>query len=306
MSAAVCSPIVASSEVLEAGPAIQAVAESATAAGPVMGAGDGVVAVFLLAIVQGLAEFLPVSSSGHLVLARIALGLEEAGIALDVALHVGTLLATLWGYREQVLELIRDVLAGRLRFFLWLVLATVPVGIVGAGFSGLLERAFRSQRVAGAGLLFTAVMLLIGERARRRLEAGAPTSEDEGAGRQPTFRDALAIGCAQVLALCPGVSRSGTTISAGMLRGFRGKDAARLSFMMSIPAILGAAVKELPDAMETGFAGLGAGVVAAAVLLAALVGWLALKGLLVTLARGAFRWFAAYCAIVGAIVLLIA
>ena len=291
-----------------------AVGQAAGDGAPVAEAGGaepaGLLTVVLLACVQGLAEFLPISSSGHLVLARIALGLREAGIALDVALHVGTLLATVWAYRAQVAELVCDVLAGRFGFFLWIVLATIPVGLVGAGLSDLLERAFQSERVAGAGLLFTSVMLLVGERARRANErrvaqAGPDVDPPTDPEREPRWYDALAIGGAQVLALVPGVSRSGTTIAAGMLRGFSGRQAARLSFMISIPAVLGAAVLEIPDALDDGFAGVGLGVVLVAVAVAAVVGWLALRGLLVTLARGAFRWFALYCAVVGTAVLFL-
>ncbi|MFT5051929.1 MAG: undecaprenyl-diphosphatase [Chlamydiales bacterium] len=268
---------------------------------PVVEGAVGPFSILLLAVVQGLAEFLPISSSGHLVLARLALGLREGGLALDVALHVGTLIATLWAYREQVLELIRDVLAGRFRFFLWMVLATIPVGFVGAVFGDLLERAFQSSRVAGLGLLATACILLIGERARKRHgSADQPPAE-----RKPTWRDALVIGGFQILALTPGVSRSGTTISTGLVLGFSGTQAARLSFMISIPAILGAAILKLPDALESGFDGIGLGLVLGAVAVSALVGWLALRGLLLTLARGAFRWFAAYCVVVGVAVLVV-
>jgi len=276
-----------------------AVLAQAAGADPAVSEAVGPISILILAVVQGLAEFLPISSSGHLVLTRLALGLREGGLALDVALHVGTLVATLVAYREQVGRLIRDVLAGRFKFFLWMVLATIPVAFVGATFGDLMERAFQSSRVAGLGLLGTATILIVGERSRKGYESKGEAPPE----REPGWRDALVIGGLQVLALIPGVSRSGTTISAGLLLGFSSTQAARLSFMISIPAILGAAILKVPAAVQSGFDGVGLGLVLGAVLVSALVGWLALRCLLLTLARGAFRWFAGYCVLIGATVL---
>jgi len=268
-------------------------------------------AVLLLAILQGIAEFLPISSSGHLVLAHVAMGTkEEANMALDVALHVGTLVAVLIAYRADVRVLLADVLRGRLRLAIWLVVATIPVGIVGMVARDLIAEAFTSPRFAGGGLVFTACVLLAGERARVQAARGngtGPTADSaNGPEREPALADALVMGLAQALAILPGVSRSGMTISAGLLRGLSTAQAARYSFLMSIPAITGAAVVTLPDAMEEGLAGIPLGLVLAAVALAALVGWASLRALLLTLARGSFRWFAAYCVALGGAVLVFA
>jgi undecaprenyl-diphosphatase len=260
-----------------------------------------VAAVLLLAVIQGTAEFLPISSSGHLVLARGLLGVEQAGLTLDVALHVGTLAAVLWAYRRNVGELIGDVLRGRWRMALWLVLATLPVGVVGMALKPRLESAAESSQVAGTGLLITGLILFVGDRARKRRDE--PEEEDQGGYGTPLWSHALLLGLAQTLAICPGISRSGTTIAAGLLLGLPIVQAARLSFLMSIPAVAGAALVELPDVIETGIGDLSSGLVLGAVALSGFVGWAALRTLLVVMSRGAFLWFAGYCALLGTLTL---
>ena len=259
--------------------------------------------VFFLAIIQGLTEFLPVSSSGHLALGKAVMGLEEGGMALDVALHVGTLGAIVWAFRADVLALLRAPFEGRLDSWIWIVTATLPVGVIGVVFKDDIEAAAGTAVAAGCGLLVTAAALLVGERSRRRHDA--PASPADG---PPPFRmvDAVVMGLAQAAAIWPGVSRSGSTISAGLVRGLSAEDAARLSFLMSLPAISGAAVVSLPDAIEQGFGDLHIGVVLGAAVLAGLVGWSALRTLLLVLRKGSFPYFAAYCALLGTVALILA
>ncbi len=257
------------------------------------------IAVLLLAVIQGVAEFLPISSSGHLVLGRHLMDVPDMSMAFDVALHVGTLAAVLVAYRKDVRKLLGDVFTGNLKMAIWLVVATIPVGIAGLTLKDYIEEHLRSAQAVGGCLLFTAVILIVAEISRTRRAGASPVAPSEGPEREPSLRHAVIIGCAQVLALAPGVSRSGTTIAAAMLLGYDGKQAARLSFLMSIPAISGAAIVALPDAMESGFQEGSAGLIAGAVILAALVGFASLKALVLTLSKGSFRWFAGYCAIVG-------
>jgi hypothetical protein len=139
-------------------------AAAAAADGP-----SGPLSVLLLAIVQGLAEFLPISSSGHLTLGRIALGMKEAGLAFDVALHVGTLVAVVVAFWSDVVLLFRDLFAGRLRMWLWLIVATIPAGLAGVLLGDMFEAASHSSRAAAYGLFATSIALLLGERARRAL-----------------------------------------------------------------------------------------------------------------------------------------
>lgn len=260
--------------------------------------------VLVLAILQGLTEFLPISSSGHLVLAGAALDLPQEGrLALNVALHLGTLVAVLGVYRRDVLGLLRDLFAGRWSAPLLVVLGTLPAAIVGLGLKRHVAAASESVAVTGWGLLVTAVCLVIGEAARRRAQARARAGEDTRHG--PRRSDALLIGLAQASAILPGISRSGATIASGMLRGLSPREAARFSFLLSIPTIAGAAVLELPDAIEGGFGGLNSGWVACGMLVSAIVGWFALRGLLATLRRGGFLWFALYCAVLGGLTLTV-
>lgn len=243
----------------------------------------------LLALIQGLTEFLPISSSGHLVLAQAALGFEAPALTADVALHVGTLVAVLVVYRRDVLALLSGIPRGELGEPALVVLGTLPAAAVGLVFRSELERAFDQPRWAAGGLFVTALVLLAGEWGRRR------SRPDEESFR---WWHALGIGLAQALAIWPGISRSGTTIAAGMLCGLSPARAARFSFLLAIPAILGAALLQAPAlAGQSGADGLGRLLWGAA--FAGFVGWGALRVLLAFLGRGAFTWFAAYCVALG-------
>ena len=258
-------------------------------------AGLGVLAV--LAVVQGATEFLPISSSGHLVLAQSSLGVEEPGLLVGVVLHLGTLLSVLVVYRRDLRRIVAEALEGSPREVLQIAFATVPAGLAGILLLGRLEAVFQRPEMAAAGLLVTAALLVAGELGRRRALARSVTLPP--AERIPTWGDVAWIGMVQAIALWPGVSRSGSTIAVGLLRGLPARTAARFSFLLSIPAILGAAVLELPRAFASGSSG-SPTVLVLASLLAALVGWLALRILIAFVERGAFRWFAAYCFALGA------
>jgi len=260
-------------------------------------------ALVLLALIQGLTEFLPVSSSGHLVLVQTGLGLHQAGMLVDVALHVGTLAAVLIAYRKDLLAIGRELVVGRPRELLLLAIGTVPAGVVGVVWKDAIEARFAEPRSAAWGLCATAGILLAGELSRRARGVRDPVGAAGEAGggamrRSPGVLGALAIGLAQALAIWPGISRSGTTITAGLLLGLEPKQAARFSFLLSIPAILGAAVLNTPAALEEG-AGVPGAELAFAVGLSGLVGWGALRLLIAFLGRGAFAWFAVYCAALG-------
>jgi undecaprenyl-diphosphatase len=201
-------------------------------------------AAVLLGIVQGLTEFLPVSSSAHLILARAFFGWQappEFGLAFDVALHVGTLAAILLYFRTEVLGMAVALPAAlrrdpdpSARLVENVIVGTIPVVIVGATFNDYIEQVLRTPAVAAAALVVGAALMLAAERLGRR-------TRDE---RAINLVDAFVIGCAQASALIPGMSRSGTTIALAMFLGFRRDAAARFTFLLAIPAMIAAAGKE--------------------------------------------------------------
>ena len=256
-------------------------------------AGEGLASLaelLVLAVLQGVTEFLPVSSDGHLVLAQSWLDVPGPRLAIDVALHVGTLLAVVLVFRRDLLGIARRFLAGERRELGLLVLGSIPAALVGIGLKPLFERLFESPRAAATGLFVTALFLMVGERARRR-------RTDEGRS-ELDWRDALWIGSMQALAILPGVSRSGTTISTGLVRGIRSQEAARFSFLLSVPAVGGAVLLEVPGLVQSGGF---SGELFVAVVATFGIGVLALRALLALLKRGAFRWFAVYCVALGAV-----
>lgn len=240
-------------------------------------------------LIQGLTEFLPVSSSGHLVLIPALFGFEEPGLAASVMLHLGTLLAVVLYYRADLLRLLhlrRDPEARRI--LLLLAIGTVPAALFGLTLHGPIEVVFSEPWLAAVALMVTGAILLftllVGRGVRRLAE-----------GR---WTDGLVVGLAQAFALLPGISRSGMTIAAGMAQGFERREAARFAFLLSIPAIGGAALIDGYDLVQRGgFTWdllLGMAV-------AAVVGYLAIAGLLRVLVRVGLLPFAVYCLAFGAV-----
>ncbi len=202
--------------------------------------------VIILAIIQGLTEFLPVSSSGHLLAARIWLHIsDEGGVAFDAILHLGTLGAVLTYYWRTWVKLGKGLWNIRMdskerRLIAALAVATVPAAIMGYAFEGVVEEWFRSPKSLAGALMITAVILVIMDRWPL-----AKTGKSH-----ITLKDAVIIGLAQVLALAPGVSRSGMTMAAGRMRGLSRKQAAKFSFLMSAPIIAGAGLAHVPALLE--------------------------------------------------------
>ncbi len=241
----------------------------------------------VLGLVQGLTEFLPVSSSGHLVIAQQLLGVREPGVFLEVTLHVATLLSVVVVYRRRLGRLLVGVFAGdraALRYVGLLALASVPAAIVGFGFEKRVEAAFDAPAFTGVMLLLTGAILW----STRRLEKTRPEGPAE-----PGWRLALLIGFAQAFAILPGISRSGTTITAGLWGGMPGAAAAEFSFLMSIPAIGGAALLQLGN-LRADVGLIGATPLVVGFLTALVAGVLAIQALVWLLRRQEFHRFAYY------------
>ena len=251
-------------------------------------------AAILLGAIQGFTEFLPVSSSAHLILARAFFGWEmppEFGLAFDVAVHVGTLAAIVLYFRAEILGMVHalprlldrqpDPSAMLIRL---IVVGTLPVVVVALTFNDLIEDVFRTPAVAAGALAFGALLMLVAERLGPRTRA-----EDS-----LTWRDAVLIGCAQASALIPGMSRSGSTITMGMFLGVRRDAAARFTFLLAIPAMLAAAAKETLALTEMPLPANSGSMLAAGVLMSAVTGYVTIKFFLRFLAGNRLDVFAVY------------
>ena len=254
-----------------------------------------------LGIIQGLSEFLPISSSAHLTLAPWLFGWEDPGLAFDVALHFGTLLAVLWYFRMEWLQLIKAafgiITSGRIetpekRRVIYLVVATIPGAIGGFLLQSRAEAAFRNPELIAIALISIGIVLWAVDKAvdQRRILG------------EMRWIDALMIGLSQVIALIPGVSRSGSTITTARGLRFDRESAAEFSFLMSMPIIAAAVVLEGPKALHAGGLTneLMSGVVASAI-----SGWLAISILMRYVSRHSYGIFAFYRVALGITVLAV-
>lgn len=257
-----------------------------------------IVEAIVLGAVQGLTEFLPVSSSGHLILFPAFFQWDAQSIAFDVAVHVATLGAILVAMWSRISAWTREIRKGNraARYLaMYLVLATIPAGLFGVFAHDWLEMQ-RTLPVVGFMLILWGVILYVADVVSERVKRTVIKDE------QISLWLALAVGIGQAIALIPGVSRSGVSMSTGMFLGMDRKTAANFSFLLAIPAILGAGLVTVFDVVESGLdvsvAALVAGCIAAFV-----TGVFAIRLLFAVINRGGFKWFALYRVILGCIVL---
>ena len=267
-----------------------------------------IIAAVILGIIQGLTEFLPISSSAHLILVPWFFGWDPEGLTFDVSLHVGTALAVIAFFWKDWVLLAREAIKGlaerqpfgnverKLAWFL--VVGTIPAGVIGLLFEKTVENTLRSPLVPVFTLAVFGLLLLYAEKKSRQNREL----------KSYTLADAILIGCAQAVALIPGVSRSGVTITTAMLRDSDRRSAARFSFLLSTPVIVGAGLLKIigilkmandPSAETVSLAVLGAGVAAAAV-----TGFLCIKFFLRYLTRGSFLPFVIYRLLLAAVILI--
>lgn len=237
----------------------------------------------ILGVVQGLSEFLPISSTGHLVLVQSILpGFDQPGVLFDVVLHLGTTLAVLAYFRYEILRMgLQDIK--------YIIIGSIPAGIVGILFQAIIEDLFLSTFFVGLGLFLTAAMNFFTDRAKAKRE-------------RTTLSDAIVVGIGQAIAILPGVSRSGITIFMGTTMGLDRAKAAQFSFLLSTPAILGASVLQLISHADTNTLPLG--YYAIGFVTAFIVGIIAIFLVFRLLTQKKFTYFAIYCVIAGIIALL--
>lgn len=247
----------------------------------------------ILGIVQGFTEFLPVSSSGHLLVFRKLLGLSEAGLFLDTMLHFGTLLAVLAVFWRDILEMIRHPFS---RLTLLVVAATIPTAIIGFVFEDFFEGVAVSGVTAGWEFIATGIILWLADNLKNR------GSKDMG---RITYRDALMVGVLQGAAILPAISRSGLTIAGALFQGINRKTAARFSFLLSVPAIMGAVVLQGADLLAGQVESIGFMPLLVGTLAAGITGYIAVKWMLEIIQRGSLKGFAVYVWVLGLIILLL-
>lgn len=263
----------------------------------------------ILGIVQGLTEFLPVSSSGHLVIFQHLFGLKEPELVFDIAVHVGTLIAVIIYFKKELAGIIhalfdmtRRLVKGdatvsdawsdpEVRMALLIVLGSIPTALIGIGFHRIADQIFSSVRVVGLMLLVTGAVLWLTRWVKN-------TNRDIG---QFPVAKALMVGLVQGLAILPGISRSGSTIAVGLFLGLKRDLAARYAFLLSIPAISGAALLAARDVSQGGTYSLT--IIAVGIISAAIVGYLSLKMLVYIVNKGQLHLFAPYCWLVGVLAL---
>jgi len=243
----------------------------------------------ILGIIQGLAEFLPISSSGHLALGQYIFGYEDHNLIFIIVVHIGTLIPVVIVYRKAIWELIKRPFQ---KMTYLLIVATIPAAIVGIFFEDAIEAALSSITFLAVGFVVTGVVLIGTDRLRK---TGKKSDEI-------TYLDATLIGIAQAVAVFPGISRSGSTISAALARGINREDAAKFVFLMSIPAILGALLIQIIHVVrgnlvlaDLDFVVLGAGFVASA-----LSGYLAINFMLAAIKKAKLSYFAYYVLVLAA------
>lgn len=254
----------------------------------------------VLGAVQGLTEFVPISSSGHLVLVPEALGWDSPGLAFDVLLHVASLIALLVYFSGDLIDLARGSIAGdpgARRLVGLLAIGTIPAVIAGVLLGDYFEGSFEDAEAAAVQLVITAVILVGAEQAlafheRRRARTGGKlrTVEDLRTG------DAALVGVAQAISILPGISRSGSTIAAGLAVATRREDAARFAFLLAIPALLGAALVKVPDLSGSS---LGTGAAIAGFVASLVTSYAAIAILIKYLKTRSLYPFAVYCVVAG-------
>ncbi|AGC69361.1 undecaprenyl-diphosphatase UppP [Thermoclostridium stercorarium subsp. stercorarium DSM 8532] len=252
-----------------------------------------IIEAIILGIVQGLTEFLPVSSSGHLVLLQKVFNIEEGALTFDIALHFATLLAVVVVYRKKIFEMLRNPFS---KLPLYIIVGTIPIAVLGLLLNDLVESIFETGSTLGTGFIFTGLVLMYAES----------TGEKSKNIEQMGIKDPLLIGTSQAIAMLPAVSRSGMTISTALALGIERKTAADFSFLLSIPAILGAVVVDLYKVVKTGGSGLaaiGTAQFAAGMIFAAVSGFIAVKFMISLIQKKKLKYFSYYLWIIGALVL---
>jgi undecaprenyl-diphosphatase len=247
----------------------------------------------ILGMIQGLAEFLPISSSGHLVLFKYLLDIN-VGLTLDVFLHFGTLVAVIIVYRRDIIKMITFKEEYR-KFNLYIIFGSVPAGLVGILFEDFFENINSSLTIVGFFLIITGIALWLSDK----IESGKRGLKDMN------YLDSIVIGTAQALAIFPGLSRSGSTIVTGLYKGLNRELAAKYSFILSIPVIGGATLLKAKELLVTGIVGISYSELVIGTISSMITGYFAIRLLLKLIKMQKLQYFAYYCFVLGFILIFI-
>lgn len=265
----------------------------------------GYIDAIILGTVQGLTEFLPISSSGHLVIFQNLLGIKTESIAFEVFVHFGTLLSIVAVYYNDLWKMITGFFKGIVakgikntfvkddyfRLAVFVIIGTLPAAFAGFFLEDLFVSIFHNVHLVGITLMITGLIILA--------TRWAPKTE-----RSLTSGKSFLVGVAQSIAILPGISRSGFTISSALFLGISRENAARFSFLLAVPVILGATLLHIVDLISNGIPGISIGVMLTGSIFSFSVGYIAIRFLLSVLKSGKFGWFAPYCFLAGAVVLI--
>ena len=250
-----------------------------------------IIEAIILGIIQGLTEFLPISSSGHLVLGQAILGIEQPGNEFEILVHLGTLGSVIVVFFKDIKSLLLSLNSKKTQMFvLFIILGTLPAVGVGLGLKDLIESLFENINAVGGALIFTGLVLYGSSFIHR-------------GNKNHSYFTSILIGCAQAVAIIPGISRSGMTISIALYLGLSAKEAARFSFLLAIPAIAGAGILTALD-VSGGFH-IPIPIALSGFICSFIVGVIALKWLIGWLEQGKFNYFGIYCFMIGIITLVI-
>ncbi|MFO7815122.1 MAG: undecaprenyl-diphosphate phosphatase [Halanaerobiales bacterium] len=252
-----------------------------------------IIKIIILGLVQGLTEFLPISSSGHLVILQKLFAINENQLLISVLLHFGTLIPVLIVFKKDILEILSFKKSKR-HFFFLIIVASIPTAIMGIFFEDFFEKLFRSTISTALMLIVTGFILLLADKL---------ANYDK---KITNFKglNAVLVGVAQGFAIIPGISRSGSTITASLIQGLEKEDAARFSFILSIPVIGGAGLFKIKDAVQLGVQNFNIPAMVLGVLSAVISGYFAIKYFLYILKKQKLIYFSYYCWILGTFILL--
>lgn len=261
-----------------------------------------IIEAIILGLIQGITEFLPVSSSGHLVVAHRLMGVETGGLAFDVALHIGTLLALILFFYKDILQLLKGLLqkTEHSRTAWLLAMATIPAVVSGVLLESAAESSFRSLKLVGLSLIAVALLMIWAEKLYAKQYQMAANMQ------KISIRQALLMGIAQAIAIVPGVSRSGSTITAGLFGGVDRVAATRFSFLLAMPITFGAIVKVATEPAVTEYIVRDKALFAAGIVTALFSGLFAIRFLIRFLSKHSLTTFAYYRIALGIIILAIA